>query len=547
LADGKGDAQPQQKQTRPIGAAKTGLNVTNTIEPQCDKRDPNVARWFDTGTDHQGVAMPPVRKGNDAYFLIDGQATFQAMFDAMKTATDPGHFIYLLAWYLDLDVRMSTSDEDVADRTAIHVPDGDDIVQQVGEDNYNPRQLFTNVASAGPVEVRVMLWDQPGRTNSAEVKWINKLNTGAAILDNRTLDLGAHHQKMLVVYGSHGLIGFCGGIDINTNRISQESDSIGSPLHDAHCRIMGPAAWDLLHLFVQRWTDHPDVKSLPAGDQGLIGSSIPDPGTSGTAGDKYVQIGRTFGNGSRHEGIGLSGGPRAQANIGYRFAPNGEMTAWQIILHGIKTAREFIYVEDQYLISMDASNALRDQLSVVKKIIILIPPSSQLESGLGGLPGVWGRRKDFIDNIISNGNADRLIVCSLFPPGVARPTPVRSVPNDAEHTYVHAKTWVFDDEFAVIGSANCNNRGYNHDSEVVAGITDESADAPCTLHFAHRYRMQLWAEHLNMRPADLFDPVAASVHWAAPAITSRIAVYDQDAGSDGHAYGHVPEVDPIGY
>ena len=45
-------------------------------------------------------------------------------------------------------------------------------------------------------------------------------------------------------------------------------------------------------------------------------------------------------------------------------------------------------------------------------------------------------------------------------------------------TYVHSKIWIMDDRFAVIGSSNCNNRGYNHDSEVVAGIYDESQDTP---------------------------------------------------------------------
>ena len=69
-----------------------------------------------------------------------------------------------------------------------------------------------------------MLWDQQGRKNTAEIDHINKLATGAGILDNLTLrwQTGSHHQKVLIVKGSLGLIGFCGGVDINKDRILQK-------------------------------------------------------------------------------------------------------------------------------------------------------------------------------------------------------------------------------------------------------------------------------------------------------------------------------------
>jgi len=41
------------------------------------------------------------------------------------------------------------------------------------------------------------------------------------------------------------------------------------------------------------------------------------------------------------------------------------------------------------------------------------------------------------------------------------------------HSYIHAKTWIFDDQFAVIGSANTNRRSWTHDSEVAVGICDK--------------------------------------------------------------------------
>lgn len=70
--------------------------------------------------------------------------------------------------------------------------------------------------------------------------------------------------------------------------------------------------------------------------------------------------------------------------------------------------------------------------------------------------------------------------------------------------YVHAKAWVFDDKFAIIGSANCNNRGYYSDGEAVAGIADKNPGGT-RLWFAHRLRMALWMKHLDLSEKDVLN------------------------------------------
>jgi hypothetical protein len=40
-----------------------------------------------------------------------------------------------------------------------------------------------------------------------------------------------------------------------------------------------------------------------------------------------------------------------------------------------------------------------------------------------------------------------------------------------------------------------NRRSWTHDSEIVAGIYDESADDHASYTFAHRIRIRLWTEH----------------------------------------------------
>jgi phosphatidylserine/phosphatidylglycerophosphate/cardiolipin synthase-like enzyme len=73
-------------------------------------------------------------------------------------------------------------------------------------------------------------------------------------------------------------------------------------------------------------------------------------------------------------------------------------------------------------------------------------------------------------------------------------------------SYVHSKTHVYDDECAIIGSANADDRGYTFDSEIVACITeDPSGRMARTSHFARDLRIALWHKHLGVSHAKLAD------------------------------------------
>ena len=449
-----------------------------------------VMRWFVGGTDSQGQPMGRVTSNNRVFYLIRGRSTFDAMMRAMRTASTPGHFIYLLGWWMSDDFPVAGG--------------------------VTMQQLFTSASQAG-VTVRAMLWDQPTspsnlRQNTAEVNRINALPNGAAILDNRTLNIGSHHQKILVVNGSEGLYAFCGGVDINPDRIRTvttgtfSSGGAGTPLHDVHCQIQGPAAFDLLQIFQQRWNDHPDHVDLDRRKGALSMLSPPAPLPNGR---EWVQIGRTFGNGNAHRGIdseNLGTRPR-----GYTFLRGraGEQTVKRMILHAIRQARRFIYLEDQYLVSLEIRDALIRALPNIEHLTILIPDGS-----ISDLPQGNFRRREFIAPLRAAGGSKVRVF---------HPHPPRD-----PFGYVHAKMWVFDDEYAIIGSANCNRRGYTHDSEVVTGICDEGNGED--LRFAHRLRIDLWALHLNMSPASLTDGVASAAYWLRPVGTGRVEPHDENVG-----------------
>lgn len=438
-----------------------GLRSLNVPSLKCLK-------WFEIGGN---PAMQPVRAGNEVTSLIDGPKTFSNMLEALLTANSTGHYIYLLGWRLIDDFQLVN-----------------------GNTGSTIRAIFSRASQQG-VQIRAMIWDKNGTENTAEVERINKLKNGAAILDNRTLNFGCHHQKILLVKGIEGLIAFCGGVDINSDRVQCDDSTKGSPLHDVHCRIKGPAAYDLLSIFLERWQDHPDHSDLDNKKGSLLG--LMEEAVPQHIGYLTVQIGRTYPNGPKHH-----------MNPGYAFAPNGEQTARRMILRAISEARQFIYMEEQYLVDTEASQALQAALPNIHHLTILIPDGS-----ISDLPQVCFRRKQFIASLrVAGGNKVRVFI--LNPPGTF-------------HTYVHSKMLIIDDLFAIIGSANCNRRGWTHDSEVVAGILDPSSGS-----FVRQLRIELWAEHLNLASADmrLADGIAGADLWLDPPVGARITQYDEDLG-----------------
>src|SRR6185295_13224615 len=111
---------------------------------------------------------------------------------------------------------------------------------------------------------------------------------------------------VIIVKGSEGLIGFCGGIDINPDRIGgfdtnnqpmaiSGFDENGLPkkirfsksetleiLHDVHCRVKGRGAYYLLQRFLERWKNFKSLKGslYPIMNTPLKGESEPLPNQS---------------------------------------------------------------------------------------------------------------------------------------------------------------------------------------------------------------------------------------------------------------------------
>jgi phosphatidylserine/phosphatidylglycerophosphate/cardiolipin synthase-like enzyme len=399
--------------------------------------------------------------GNDVQALIDGEAAFQAIYEAIETTKGRSHFIYLLAWWLDVE-RMLVKDRD----------------------DTKLKALFEKKAKAG-VQIRVMVWGNPGKGGKAHdtpeqikelvdtgqnlddyiaklardpdalskgnpqshgpiVKWINTLSGAAAIVDWLTAHvLGSHHQKLLCVRGDKGLIATCGGVDVNSDRVKVVNPGKGEPLHDVHCVVRGPAAADLLQVFVQRWDGHPDSKKLDDAKGHFLGRDVPSEDKKDAPG-QVVRVATTY----NAVPVGAPGLKTESSDYIRRNACKLERSTSEGLLGAIRSASRFIYLEDQYLVSMTIADALRAVLPKLQHVTALITASQ-----ISDLLQVWSRRKAFIERVDPLGAQFR--VYYLWDPRT------RSFGN---HTYVHAKTWIFDDELAYIGSANVNRTAKSESS-----------------------------------------------------------------------------------
>ena len=215
------------------------------------------------------------------------------------------------------------------------------------------------------------------------------LPTGSRPLSAICDRFGIFHTKMQVVRrrASAGgaaadgfeYVGYVGGIDINANRLQSPGHSgpgflaptqVGpagaAAFHDVHARLRGPAVSELCDHFNDRYTY--DRDTLLATPGAPPAASVPGPvfaapadTTLPRAGDHLVQIGRT----------GFGPGP---GGTGFPWAPGGERTTYDTLMRAIASAREYIYIEDQYMLPDNAyAQALVRAADTCQRLVVLVP------------------------------------------------------------------------------------------------------------------------------------------------------------------------------
>lgn len=213
---------------------------------------------------------------------------------------------------------------------------------------------------------------------------------GSYVQDLEVASMFTHHQKTVIAdCGSNRdarrrrrakgnemkIVSFLGGIDLCDGRYDTQDHPLfqtldtthhddfhqpnfaGSsinkggprePWHDIHCRLEGPAAWDVLRNFEQRW------KKQGSGDHLLISfdytTAIEAQEMSEVDEDTWtVQVFRSIDGGAV---VGFPEAPDEACALGLVTGKNQviERSIQDAYIHAIRRAKNFIYIENQYFL-----------------------------------------------------------------------------------------------------------------------------------------------------------------------------------------------------
>jgi phosphatidylserine/phosphatidylglycerophosphate/cardiolipin synthase-like enzyme len=393
-----------------------------------------------------------VRQAERLTLVVDGQNYFAALRQVFRQARRE---LLLIGWDFDFEMEMlpGESDDDG------NAPDG--LPNQVGA------FLEAVVGQSLDLHVYILKWNgaviaAPGRLLSSMAVYVSSSDQIHFALDGHHPFGACHHQKIIV---ADNVFAFCGGIDVTENRWDttghlpgdpRRVDKHGTPLgpwHDATTALTGPVAEALGELARARWFRATGETLTP-----------PDPITQSIWPDSLP-----------------IGAHQVEVAIARTEPPyDGDRLINEIeclFLDSIRTARDTIYIESQYLTAETVCDALRDCLTCNDPPeVIIINPETALSSFEDQAMHVLRGR--VMTRLQDADHADRLRIFS----------PVNSA---GEPIYVHAKIMIVDDAILHIGSSNLADRSMGFDTECDVAIQGHAE-------LISGFRERLLSEHLDV-------------------------------------------------
>lgn len=168
------------------------------------------------------LGRQPFTKGNQCDLLKDGEATFEALFDAMENAR---RYI-LLEFYIVRSDKIGQRIKSILKRKLAQGVEVWFLYDDIGS-VWLPRKYLRELAAAGA----------------------NVASFGDGNLRRMRLQVNfRNHRKLLVCDGE---VGFVGGINLGDEYLDTAMD--GEPWRDSHCRITGPAVTGLQLAWLEDW------------------------------------------------------------------------------------------------------------------------------------------------------------------------------------------------------------------------------------------------------------------------------------------------------
>jgi phosphatidylserine/phosphatidylglycerophosphate/cardiolipin synthase-like enzyme len=369
---------------------------------------------------------PPPRDGNAVEVLVDGEDALGRLQEEIAGARDS---VLLAGWHFESSFRLTRGGPTL-------------------------RELLADTAEHA--DVRLLTWAgaplplfKPSRPDVRAMRETMVRGTKIRMeLDAKERPMHCHHEKLAVI---DGRVAYVNGIDLTSlagDRLDSSEHSARGAIgwHDAGSRIEGPLVRDVADHLTMRWRE-------------VTGAAIELACDDASRGDVRAQFVRTVPN-----------------NV-YSAVPRGDFRILEAYVRALRSARQLIYLESQFLWSPEIVSILeaklRDPPCDEFRLVVLLPrrPNNGKDDTRGQL------------GVLADADRDqRLLACTLYQPG------------HVDQVYVHAKIGIVDDGWLCIGSANLNEHSLYNDSEACVITTDEK--------LVRATRLRLWREHLRRDDVD---------------------------------------------
>jgi phosphatidylserine/phosphatidylglycerophosphate/cardiolipin synthase-like enzyme len=340
--------------------------------------------------------------------------------------------------------------------------------------------------------------------NAETMGFINALRAEASLANKAVLNIlshpaGAVHTKMVIVGSNTGAVGFTGGVDLEQTR--------QTPIwHDVQAEVQGPVVQSLFDLFRAMWNEvrgRATAAGLTATGRatGAVtcdshSSGMPDlPSrtlSSPTSARMHVQSARTCPQFNFSTSVAASlAGAGLPSNQPLSFAPSGLFEIKQVWQKGISGAETYIYIEDQAFTSLELFDWINTQLKAKPSLKVILIAAG--DDPTAPNPSEFTKvNVDAVNNHLLNGLSssdisNRVAYCMHTQRG----------------KFIHTKSTLVDDQWALIGSANAMRRSLYTDIEHSVAFMDEAGQAVAD------YRRELWGTLLNATFPAPADAVAA--------------------------------------
>lgn len=405
------------------------------------------------------------RAGQGA-LLVDAASYFACLHEAILNARS---CIYIAGWDLHSATRL--------------VRDGEHPAPTL-------RALIARAVAENPkLRVYILLWDW-AILYAGERELLPRINLDWRLPANVRMELdsavpigASQHQKLVVIDDA---LAFCGGLDVTVrrwdrrnhdpddpDRVDHEGEPFG-PYHDIQLAVTGAAAAALGDEVRRRWYAAIAERLAPCAE-------VEAPPT--------IDLRRHAAVVFKDVSVGIA-----------RTIPGTEQQAAiaevrDSLLAMIAGAREYIYIENQFVCADVIAEALIERLRARPELQVLIV-TPRIHEGWLEARSMGAGRTRFVAKLEGAGVLDR----------VELRYPVYRRGDDEIPIFVHAKLMIVDDLLLRVGSANLNNRSMGFDSEcdlILFGDDETSRGAiRAALH-------DLLAEHLGSSREQVAEAIAA--------------------------------------